>query len=262
MRIGLLTYVAVLALGHLDSTSATPSPSPALVDRHDHHAHEHHHDELPAFASTSTSSLGAASSTTSRPIPPNPHAHHGGHHQAQLELNETDVHYWHHFPPSYLAADFRLTKDQVIFGEELDETWVPEEAGGHRTLAIAHAGTFVLAYFGLLPIGKPFHCTRKSRENKCPVGGGTTSTLSVGRRGSGFDRNLMWRRQWQMVQVPSILLSQDHHHPLELEVVALVKCPLIMHSTGTPISESPGSSSGKFGFPRSRYSLVVVHSRL
>lgn len=98
--------------------------------------------------------------------PPSPHAPHGsgtkhghshghgGHHQPQVELNETDVHYWHQFPASYLAADFRLAKDQAIFGEELDDTWSPENAGGHRGLAFLHAGLFLVAYFGLLPIGK------------------------------------------------------------------------------------------------------------
>jgi hypothetical protein len=47
-----------------------------------------------------------------------------------------------------------LAKDQAIFGEELDDTWSPENAGGHRGLALLHAGLFLVAYFGLLPIGK------------------------------------------------------------------------------------------------------------
>jgi hypothetical protein len=47
-----------------------------------------------------------------------------------------------------------LAKDQAIFGEELDDTWSPEHAGGHRGFAFLHAGLFLVAYFGLLPIGK------------------------------------------------------------------------------------------------------------
>ena len=163
MKTVMLLYVVGLTLGYLPSTLAAPSL--ALVDRHDHHHDHTDHEQddhsfgtqlMPSLPSTASTAISSSSSSHD-PAPHNPHAHshgHGSHHQPQVELNETDVHYWHHFPPSYLAADFRLSKDRVIFGEELDETWTPETEGGHMTLALGHAASLVLAYFGFLPVGK------------------------------------------------------------------------------------------------------------
>lgn len=172
MRAQTLLYVVSLTLGYLPATFAAPSSD--LAARHDHH-HDHSNagvDQLAApdkvveassLAISPTPTLSGSSSSFTTPSDPSAHGHgnghghghgHGSHHQPQVQLNETDVHHWHHFPPSYLAADFRLSKDQVIFGEELDESWTPEDEGGHRMLAFGHAGTFILAYFGILPIGE------------------------------------------------------------------------------------------------------------
>lgn len=174
MRAQTLLYVVGLTSGYLPAIFAAPSLD--LVARHDHH-HDHSHaedehlghiDEMavaqPSSIATSATPIPSSSSTSSI-VASNPHAQahdhghghghgHGSHHKPQVELNETDVHHWHHFPPSYLAADFRLSKDQVIFGEELDESWTPENEGGHRMMAFGHAATFILAYFGILPIGE------------------------------------------------------------------------------------------------------------
>lgn len=165
MRPELWTFAALLlAVSHLPSAAAAPSLQ--LHERHDHH--DHHESVDVGVVTTSSDSASASAPSTvglagssslsagSHPVMSDHHGGHGhgGHHKAQLQLNDTDVHYYHHFPPSYLAADFRLDQDQVIFGEELDDDWNAKEAGGHRTLAFVHAGSFVLAYFGVLPIGE------------------------------------------------------------------------------------------------------------
>jgi hypothetical protein len=175
LGLGLPAYVTFLSLTTtVVGQSSTQAFSPSNIARqHDHHDAHAQHDDTPiptpvtdnqAETETETIDTGITSSailikpSTAAPAhhAHNPHGGHGHgkHHVPQVELNETDVHYWHHFPASYLAADFRLTRDQVIFGEELDDTWEPEEAGGHRKLAFVHAGLFLIAYFGLLPIGK------------------------------------------------------------------------------------------------------------
>lgn len=106
---------------------------------------------------TSDTETSAAESTAEiKPAAPHGHGHghgHGSHAPAMTELNDTDIHRWHHYPVSYLAADFRLTQDQAIFGDEFDEDYDPDTASGHRGLAIAHVFGFYTAYFGALPIG-------------------------------------------------------------------------------------------------------------
>ncbi|RSH88825.1 hypothetical protein EHS25_003053 [Saitozyma podzolica] len=102
--------------------------------------------------SASPTAASAVSSTTAV-RPPDPHMHsHGSHEAAKVTLNDVDIHNWHDFPPSYLAADFRLTNDSAIFGEVFDEDWDPENAAGHKGLMTAHVGAMCLAYFGALPI--------------------------------------------------------------------------------------------------------------
>jgi hypothetical protein len=104
--------------------------------------------------SASPTAASAVSSTTAV-RPPDPHMHsHGSHEAAKVTLNDVDIHNWHDFPPSYLAADFRLTNDSAIFGEVFDEDWDPENAAGHKGLMTAHVGAMCLAYFGALPIGE------------------------------------------------------------------------------------------------------------
>lgn len=254
MKAGPLIYVAALALGQLESTFAAPSPGSDVAARHDHH-HDLHASHKAEESTMSTTSDSSSSSSTQRPTPPNTHARHGGHHQAQLELNETDVHYWHHFPPSYLAADFRLSKDQVIFGEELDETWVPEDEGGHRTLAFAHAGSFVLAYFGFLPIGK-YALLHVHTSLPMQVVAKTTSTpLSVIRhcaisliKCGGGNRHLSGPiRLIQLDHITSssvMLLREDAHHSqlwlCERPITLLTIWPTSHSCLSQP---SPGCSS-------------------
>jgi len=85
--------------------------------------------------------------------PPDTHSH-GTHQAAKVMLNDTDIHHYHHFPPSYLAADFQLDNDSAIFGEEFDATWYPDEASRHKGLMAVHVGGMTLAYFAALPIGE------------------------------------------------------------------------------------------------------------
>jgi len=179
-KFGPPAYVVLLSSAVLALAASTPrstSSSERLLSQPHHDDNHHHHAEHPVPSTSvlqsesyvtdvSNSSSGLATipahgnqSISEAHEHGHDHGHghghgHGGHHTPQTDLNETDVHYWHHFPASYLAADFRLAKDQVIFGEELDDTWSPEGAGGHRTLVVVHAGLFLVAYFGLLPIGK------------------------------------------------------------------------------------------------------------
>jgi hypothetical protein len=104
--------------------------------------------------SASPTAASAMSSTTAVK-PPDPHMHsHGSHEAAKVTLNDVDIHTWHDFPPSYLAADFRLTNDSAIFGEVFDEDWDPENASGHKGLMAAHVVAMCLAYFGALPMGE------------------------------------------------------------------------------------------------------------
>ncbi|ORX38439.1 hypothetical protein BD324DRAFT_578083 [Kockovaella imperatae] len=78
---------------------------------------------------------------------------HGEHQVAGDELDESEIHNaWHSFPPTYLAADFRLNNDTAIFGEEFDAEWDPDEANGHRGLMMLHVLAMIGAYFVALPI--------------------------------------------------------------------------------------------------------------
>lgn len=113
-------------------------------------------DDAEALTSSSPSVTDSMSSATI-PTPPDPHAAHGhGSHSAPKDtLDDVDIHFWHKFPPTYLAADFRLDNDSAIFGEDFDEAWDPETASGHKGLLLTHVGGFYTAYLGLLPVGKP-----------------------------------------------------------------------------------------------------------
>jgi hypothetical protein len=82
------------------------------------------------------------------------HHHHGSHMPAILKLNDTKIHLKHHFPPSYLAADFKLCQDTAIFGEEFDQTWNKEEIASHKGLMVLHVLGYYGAYFGIMPLGK------------------------------------------------------------------------------------------------------------
>ncbi|KAL7422561.1 hypothetical protein Q5752_003209 [Cryptotrichosporon argae] len=112
------------------------------------------------------SSSAVASSSAASVAPAPSHAAHahataavaaaaGGHHHSGpvlSVLNETRVHAGHAFPPSYLAADFRLTNDSVIFGEVLPADWDADAVASHPGLKLAGTAAFVAAYFGVLPI--------------------------------------------------------------------------------------------------------------
>jgi hypothetical protein len=110
-----------------------------------------------ALSSTSFSSSAVSPPASSNAVakPPDPHMHSHGSHAAVKEiLDDVGIHRWHDFPPTYLAADFRLTADSAIFGEVFDETWDPENASGHRGLMVIHVAAMILAYFTALPIGE------------------------------------------------------------------------------------------------------------
>ncbi|WWD19150.1 hypothetical protein CI109_103608 [Kwoniella shandongensis] len=111
-------------------------------DVHDMHSHT---DSEPPSHSDSVHAHGHAVAA------PDPHSH-GVHTPAVEKLNDTAIHLIHHYPPSYLAADFRLDNDTAIFGEEFDATWNLEEVESHKGLMFVHAGSMVLAYFAALPI--------------------------------------------------------------------------------------------------------------
>lgn len=123
--------------GMMESTTAAISPeqtapAPAAV-KPASDGHGHGHDSKPAG-------------------PPDPHGHHS-HAPVKEFLNDTEIHLWHKFPPTYLDADFRLTQDSVIFGEELPADW-PGDTPSHPGLMILHVVSMCLAYFGALPIGE------------------------------------------------------------------------------------------------------------
>lgn len=129
--------------------AAEPSPTPGSDDHHDSHDaaphHDDHHDEAP----------------------PDPHGHHS-HAPVKEFLNDTDIHRWHKFPPTYLDADFRLTQDSVIFGEELPADW-PGETPSHPGLMILHVAAMCVAYFGALPVGE--YCSRQALSGLGDVSG-------------------------------------------------------------------------------------------
>lgn len=121
------------AMASAGISSAITSSSEASTANSSASSHEHSHE-----------SHGAEQA-------PDPHSH--GAHNAALEmLNDTEIHRWHHFPPTYLDADFRLDADSAIFGEEFDESWDLEDVESHKGLAFVHAFLMGLAYFGVLPI--------------------------------------------------------------------------------------------------------------
>ena len=146
------------------AANAAPRASPATLDiRHEHehdHSHHSHHGsgdgtvqvDQPALSDVTVAGP-SSSAVTPIPLRPDPHGHsHGSHVAAKVTLDDQSVHQWHHFPPTYLAADFRLDNDSAIFGEEFDETWDPDDASGHKILMIAHIVGMTAAYFGALPI--------------------------------------------------------------------------------------------------------------
>ena len=158
--------ISTLALAAATQAASIPAPNAlrARIAHGDDHEgglipsmHDLGHEASSGASEALTSGISSASvaSTPSASAvpPPNPHSH--GSHSAPLEvLDDAGIHFWHHFPPTYLAADFRLDNDSAIFGEEFDETWDPKKASGHRTLAFTHAFVFYAAYFGFLPVGK------------------------------------------------------------------------------------------------------------
>lgn len=117
------------------SASAAPGPSSSA-----------------AVAPAPAAEHGHGSAHDSAPRPPDPHGHHS-HAPVKEFLNDTEIHLWHKFPPTYLDADFRLTQDSVIFGEELPADW-PGDTPSHPGLMIVHVVSMCLAYFGALPIGE------------------------------------------------------------------------------------------------------------
>lgn len=122
------------AMASASISSAITSSSEASTPNSSAPSHEHSHE-----------SHGAEKA-------PDPHSHS---HSAALEiLNDTDIHRWHQFPPTYLDADFRLDADSAIFGEEFDDSWNLEEVESHKGLALVHAFLMGLAYFGVLPVGE------------------------------------------------------------------------------------------------------------
>ncbi|TXT15743.1 hypothetical protein VHUM_00246 [Vanrija humicola] len=109
------------------------------------HAHEHEHSAAP----TTTTAAATASALPAAAHAPGHHHHKG---PVKTTLDDAEIHRWHTFPPTYLDADFRLTKDQAIFGEDLGEGWDPATVPSHPRLMAAHVVAMVLAYFGALPI--------------------------------------------------------------------------------------------------------------
>ena len=167
MRVSTLpTWTAVLPLVTLwltSSVSASPITIDSLQTRQDHPAHAHEHDmhhgdasDVVAGMSGLSAPVPEASSVISDPkaTPPDPHGghSHGSHAAPLIELNDTDIHRWHSYPVSYLAADFRLREDQAIFGDEFEADYDAENASGHLGWAVLHVVGFYTAYFGLLPL--------------------------------------------------------------------------------------------------------------
>lgn len=168
-----------LQLRHGDDDADENEHDHASHGEHQHHnedpeenqshggTHDHHDVmDMPSGSSAPTASAPISSSSAVSPDsaahhdmsephgpPPDHHHSHGSHAAAKVELNDAEIHYWHSFPPSYLAADFRLTNDSVIFGEELPAEWDPETASGHKGLMVLHVVFMCMAYFAVLPIG-------------------------------------------------------------------------------------------------------------
>jgi hypothetical protein len=114
---------------------------------HDHgHGNVHGHNGGHIHAGVKADAASAAAHGAAH--------NHGGHAAPKVVLDDADIHYWHSFPPSYLAADFRLDVDSAIFGEEFPDDWAADEAGGRKGLLLAHVASMLVAYFGILPIGE------------------------------------------------------------------------------------------------------------
>lgn len=164
-----MRVICVISLLSLCLSTITAAPAGSDVisrqeDEHEHHGHDHHHmpqgDDDAIRPPEIASSIDQASSISTPalstvPHPPEPDHHsHGSHAAPKAVLDDESIHYWHHFPPSYLAADFKLDKDSAIFGEEFDDEWDPQRASGHRSLMLGHVLAMIGAYFGALPICK------------------------------------------------------------------------------------------------------------
>lgn len=143
---------------------------PAQVTDHDHpHAYPHTGVPSPADSTPRTkASLHEAAAHAAQ----GHHHSHSAHSAPTVALNDTDIHYWHSFPPSHLAADFRLDEDSAIFGEEFPSDWrvTGDGAGGEggeesesvvrvrgvdtgkRGWMVLHVVAMCVAYFGALPI--------------------------------------------------------------------------------------------------------------
>ncbi|TYJ58053.1 hypothetical protein B9479_001148 [Cryptococcus floricola] len=102
-------------------------------------------------AASSPHAAAGHSHGASHDPPSAPHSH-GGNQEALTVLNDTDIHRWHKFPPTYLDADFQLDASSAIFGEQFDDAWNLEDIESHKILALSHAFLMGLAYTGLLPI--------------------------------------------------------------------------------------------------------------
>ena len=152
---------------HSDIHSA-PASSDAT---HEHHGDDddetavvgHHHHQSEPRPGVHTTWQKASAAEAAHYAATHHHAH-GSHAPPRVVLNDTLVHHFHTFPPSYLAADFRLDEDSAIFGEEFGEGWTvtAEDAqdgtvagrdSGRMGLMVVHVVAMSLAYFGALPIG-------------------------------------------------------------------------------------------------------------
>ncbi len=154
---GSLSYVTTFLLSTLFCLSfpiladAAPSPLDALNPVY-HNARARSHDTSTSSSQGHTHTNDSSTQDASKRLPPDPHWH-DFHAAPKVKLDDESIHLIHHFPPSYLAVDFRLDNDSAIFGEEFDESWDPDAAQGHARLMAVHALGMVLGYFGALPIG-------------------------------------------------------------------------------------------------------------
>jgi hypothetical protein len=147
----------VIAPRHGDDHDEDMDMSDMMNDHSDDTPMSQHMDNLLAATVVlppTTAAVTVIPSTTAAaaPTPHDPH-NHNSHAKVKEYLDDADVHYWHKFPPTYLDADFRLTKDSVIFGEDLPDDW-PGDTPSHPGLMMMHVGAMMLAYFALLPISK------------------------------------------------------------------------------------------------------------
>ncbi|WVO14412.1 hypothetical protein L204_102045 [Cryptococcus depauperatus] len=164
VTIFLVSTVFLPALVVADPSSL--SMTPVLAARHgEEHGDMAMGDPLEPSENVDVDGIGemlpsAFGSATTMPAPHSPHPHadhppdphaHGSHMAAMEMLNDTEIHRLHHFPPTFLDADFRIDRESAIFGEDLAD-WDLEQIESHRGLILTHAVLMGLAYFGLLPI--------------------------------------------------------------------------------------------------------------